>query len=144
MGAEMLGEMLVGHARIIRLKRFGANSSALASAASSRGARSAALASAATTPAPAVLAAASATSVAPAASASTAAMFPELRGDPPYLAFGVREYLAILLRFVDFVGRPRFGELLLKILERVRAHRSALTPQDHEAHRPVQRRNLSF
>jgi hypothetical protein len=68
----------------------------------------------------------------------------KLARNPPDFALSVRQHRTIFFAFLDFVGRPRLGEPLLQIVERIGAHRATLAAQDHESDRSVEPRNFSF
>jgi len=74
--------------------------------------------------------------------APTSPVPPKLAGNPPHFIFRVGQHRAIVLRFFDFVRRPRLCETLLQLVERVGADRAPLPPQHHESYRAVKLGNL--
>jgi hypothetical protein len=60
--------------------------------------------------------------------AATSPVSPKFSGNPPHFVFRMGQHGAIVLGFLDFVWRPWLCETLLKLVERVGAHRPALAP----------------
>ena len=75
---------------------------------------------------------------------STAPVPPEFAGNAFHFSLGVGERSPIIARLLDFVGRPRLRQKLLKLLEIIGADRTALTTEHDESHRPIELRYLRW
>ena len=69
-------------------------------------------------------------------------MLAEFSGYSLHFTLGVREHGAIVRRFNYLVRGPRLREAFLKLLEVVRAYRTALSAKDYESHRSIEARYL--
>src|SRR3954469_22054872 len=129
--AEMSGEVLWRHARIIRVTVPTASPATSATAPASTTLRVSTGAVPRSVPSSMSMVAA-------------AAMSPELRGNLADVPLRLRQQRPIVGRFFDFVRRPRLGQPVLELVEGVRAHRPALPTQHHESYWPVESRDLEL